>query len=444
MKKSLIIGRCLTESLTSNTAPLVCALLSVPLKEHNGELEYLLPVILYYACMKAGIYLLNGAVHIENPYRLMKYCIYTAFTGSFFLLNGDSSSSSYLAGAIITGIGLSPFSSLYKLISDKEEIICDKPFLRKFASSVLTLLIGVFCLISKVMGSRIILCFWCVYLGVICVYITFLPEREKFSTEKLLVFKNKWLIHCFPALLLFVMMAAVSGYKQSGNGAVFALMLISLILLIIWNRTFEDRRLHMYCAQTMWLGAIRGFELMFALIYLADTNQSSLTNALYVVIVAAGFFAPALEAKFRKIDTDRVVWICMSAALVSMFLLVSRNVVLLLLGIFICVSFTETGKSHNLNVYRDDRTAIPDEYRLRQDKMFSLGNGMMQAFTMVILYIISRLISGHGNTLMQTYVFRLEAENNRAVLLIGSIFCIIYLFVWLISIAKMPENKNRR
>ncbi|MBO4395916.1 MAG: hypothetical protein J5819_06185 [Eubacterium sp.] len=435
--------------------------------QHYGEFDFILPFVLLYAFEKAGTFLLSGFGRVINPYAVWLIGNITAIIGCGMLLFGTGDNYFWDAGAILTGLGLSCFSPMYR--ATRDALKSEKAWLFTVSLYVGYLLLGGYLIFVMQLRSINMVTVISAVLGLVVistVQCLLLWKRNPYSGNRIHERKTiRWDQFAYAAVVLLFTFA-VRFYKQTATLWMIIWVGVGMALLILLTVCIKHEKYRMHSLRTLWYGAERNFVTIYSLIFFMAIGKYDLVMVSYLMIgigvVVAKLVAPVFgklclaiagggiekrnsdlsgsgyeqnvsssgESESKSVVPGIYEPICIIAANAASCLMLLPWTACYMVGVAVTVVFVSMGSSSSIKAYLQDERFIVTERRLVRARFYGLGAVIEQAFMMIAMFIFSLVILGDGTDAISSYALREGDAANNPVFFFTLIACIVFNTVW--------------
>lgn len=107
------------ETLAEGVMTFPLCVFSALFVQHYGEVDYVMPFVLWYSFQRAGLFFMSCLGTVTNPYRICIREPVLTLIGCLCTLLGASHPLWWNVGAALVGLGLSGFPAMYRTVRDE-------------------------------------------------------------------------------------------------------------------------------------------------------------------------------------------------------------------------------------------------------------------------------------------------------------------------------------
>lgn len=431
----------LAESLAEGAVIVPNIIFAGLLYQHYGEYQFILPFVLLYSFEKAGIFAIQGFGRVNNPYKVIKYGLTISMLGCFLCLFGEVYSVFWEVGAILVGLGLANYNSLFKTIKEiqKEK---GKWIYRETLSAAYIILgiIILFILSFRYYSLYSVFSLFLLLLLISYIFIYQLGDNSDFSEKT--AFKKKK--DSWKHFMFAVCMLSVSFFsrllKQTADSNYILFIAFALCLLIIVGSFFKSLTFSLRSLLTLWLGATRNFLVVYSLIYFIIINKFYMLGLSYVMIVIGMILSKVLRKKFvNKVQIPCFEIICLLSSMLSLIFLLFPFTYLI--GIMSSCTFITTTNQLILQRFLTDSSFPMLERRIIQSKFYNLGAVIQQVILLLTLFGVSKKLN--HNLILNTHILARDINDVETTFFFTKLICLLCIWGTGIYLIKSFLTKLR-
>lgn len=364
-----------------------------------GTVNFFVPAVVVYTVQRACLVALRGFGSIENPYRIIKNGLWIAFGGAVLVLLSLLHTPLLFLGALLTGIGLCPFSSMY--VPLRAELARNKaPFKRTgMIGSALYLLMVLLLMFFKKSAFPLVRIVFLLYTAAALYIVCRLDGDAFFSHAPAFDTGRRKPVYFLHAALLLLCLIVLRQYKFSGVSyliyAAPAAVFISLIVEMARHLNYHD-----FVFETYWTGAVKSFLLIFSLVYHTSVGNSSMTALSYLALTLGGVLPAFILKPLKKAFPGKAcARVCLLLCALFTFLLAAPAQALNFAGILLAAAFAGVASAEAGREYMQDERHELRERALVKNRISAVGGVASQMLLFITVFLLGKYHT-HDNLLL--------------------------------------------
>lgn len=434
-------GAALGEALAEGAVIVPNVIFAGLLYPHYGQYRFLLPFVLLYSFEKAGTFALQGFGEIKNSYKVLRCRLLLTLLGCCSCLLGEIHFIFWEVGAILIGLGLSNYNTLFKTIKSilKEE----NKWEGKGALVKGYLILGITIVLLLYLhhtAITLIFALWLLPLGVLYIFIYQLEQEQGTQIGAAFAKKRRSWLHFLPAICMLLFSLFTRLLKQTADAHYILDIGFALCLFLIVGLALSPLHFSFRTVSTMWFGAARNFIVIYSLIYFIAINKLYMVGLSYIMLVLGLLLSMMIRRKFKAtIDDRQLLAISLISSIISFLLLLPPATYLI--GVLLSCTFIATGNHLVLQEYTKDKTLPFLERRIKRSQYYGLGAIIQQVVLLSTLIVVS-WIKDH-NSALSVYALSSDISNIAGSFFYTKLICLASIGLAgsiLAGLALKPKN----
>lgn len=412
----------------------------------SHHLDFVLAFILLYSFEKAGVYMIQGFGKINNPYPILERTLEMMIGGALLCMLFTGSMWLFDLGALLIGLGLSNYASLFQTIKDrqKENGTWNYGKSRLYGYIIELIIVTFTYFFVKKMHEPISLIFavLLVIFLIIRIMVSQIKKDDVISDEKAFVHRDRSWRFFIPAMLMLATTLVVKVLRQNADPYMLTYVAIGFCVIILISFFYSKTRLSNYTLQTIWFGEVRNYVLSFSLIFFLATDKTYMLLLTYIMTILSMIISvwvePKIKAKMSNYDFNRL---CIFGAVASAFLL--WNMYTYLIGVFMAGFFAIMGNRINAKYFKQKEDIPILERRTVTAKLHNFGGIAQQTILLSVIVTISFIMYGNGAVGLQAFHMKSDIQLEQIFYYTKLVVSFILLFNSLIIIRGVKKCEKK-
>lgn len=431
------VGLVITEAGLAGAPLLPLFIFVTTIFNAHGQIQDVLPFVLFYSFLKTGSYAIQAFGTVNNPFRLAQISALVYAVGSLITIFGPMSRWCFDIGAILIGAGLSVFVPMYKTVKDILRAKKQFPYHMETPGYLLMLILVVAIMFTYAYAEQIILIVYCLMAIISILTIHTIVQNRAEMSRPLFVDNGRHWYYLISSFLLLALVFFIRLFKQTAN--LESLLLICLLSTVIISLNvipefIHGKRVKIVQFHEFFYGEAIVLIILYSVFYFTSIGQERGVFITFAVIFVGMMVAQVIGRKlvFAHPDLQISNFLIMAIMLCTFFLFSPMLYfpALFVLGLLICLGFMRM-----TYLYKNWSSYSVYEQRLSSQFAKNLGTIIGQWILLITMTIVSYAYFHNGRQTLLSYVDHVTLPDAQQVFLITKVVCIAVLWIQVIFFA---------
>lgn len=371
-----------------------------------GNNMIFLPFILMYSFQKAGTFAIQWFGEITNPYPILKYGLYCSLLGSLICCFGNKYPICWSIGGVLVGIGLSNYASLFRSLRD---MLSEQGHYAKNLNLFggYFILVGSICFVSfysilayNVIGIFVVFLF--MQLAALKGIFTFPLWNDALRKKDIFQKKQKRWLEILPFICILFVTFFIRLLKQTSHPKNLIYSSLFLCVLILYGIFIKKKEWKYYSIDTIWLGFVRNFIVIYSLIYFSVLGNISMVGLTYIMLALGIVTSIWIRSSLRQNRSTKKRENIYTAG-ICVGLLCFLYHPLYFISVYVTALSLSMKNSILLTAFLENPDIPYFERRIVRLKSYNLGAVLQQIVLLTVLLSVSQVLRADQCVVLQSY-----------------------------------------